>query len=326
MKFTVSTCLLLFVFSCTAFCQLTASDNFEYEAGVSIGPMNSLTDLGGRLGNGKTGIKDLNVKVTTLYGGIYGSSTYKNIVGGRLEAVIGKVQSHDSLLASVKTSAYGRYTRNLSYRSPIQEIALTAEFHPIELLTGQESLLFSPYLVGGVGFFHFNPQANLNGKWIDLKPLHTEGQGFAEYPDRKEYKLYQFNFPYGIGVKYETAGRLNIRAEYVVRKLQTDYLDDVHDKYIDPALFSQYLSGDDLNNTLILNNRRRPDALPDQTTARPGGKRGNPFDNDAYLTINIKVGYVFGEARSGGGDRGFGPGGKVSRKAQLRQLKCPVRF
>lgn len=298
----------------------------EYEAGVSIGPMNSLTDLGGRLGRGRTGLKDLNVKVTSLFGGLYASGTYKNIIGGRIEAVVGWVHSHDSLLASVKNSAIGRYNRNLSFRSPIQEATLTGEFHPYELLTGNHDVRLSLYGIGGIGIFHFNPQANLNGKWIDLKPLHTEGQGFAEYPDRKEYKTIQLNFPYGVGIRYQTLGRLNIRAEYVVRKLQTDFLDDVHDTYIDPSLFSKYLSGDDLANALVLNNRRRTDAIPQQTTAFPGGKRGNPYDNDAYLTVNIKVGYVFGENRSGGGGGGYGPGGRVSRKAQLRQLRCPVRF
>ena len=35
--------------------------------------------------------------------------------------------------------------------------------------------------------------------------LHTEGEGFAEYPDRKEYKLKQINFPVGAGIKYKIA-------------------------------------------------------------------------------------------------------------------------
>lgn len=301
----------------------------EYEGGIFIGPMNSLTDLGGRVGNGKRGVKDLNVKSTTFSGGLFFSATYKNLIGGRLEGTIGRVKSKDSLLAAVKTSAWGRYNRNLSFRSNIAEVAFTLELHPYELLVGAEnSGTLSPYFIGGIAYYHFNPQALLNSQWIDLQPLHTEGQGFAEYPQSKNYKLYQFNVPLGLGIRYQTAGRLNLRLEYITRKLFTDYFDDVHDKYIEPAVFSNYLSGTELANALILNNRVRPDAVPNLTTARPGQKRGNPFDNDSYFSINLKVGYVFGDSRgSGGSGGGYGPGGfKVSKRAQERQLRCPSVF
>lgn len=299
-----------------------------FEAGISFGPMNCLTDLGGRVGNGKRGVKDLNIKSTTVYGSIYAAALYKNWMGARLEGTIGSVKSNDSLLASVKTSAYGRYNRNLSFRSPIDEISLTLEFHPVDLLKGYAPTI-SPYAIAGIGYFHFNPQALLNGTWIDLRPLHTEGEGFAEYPASKEYKLNQVNVPLGFGMKFE-AGRFNLRLEYITRVLFTDYLDDVHNKYIDPAVFSRYLSGAQLTDALILNNRVRSDATPNETTARPFGKRGNPSNNDAYFTVNLKIGYVFSRERGGAGGNGGGGGygntyksDRAFRRAQKRQLSCP---
>lgn len=162
-----------------------------FEAGISVGPMNSLTDLGGRAGRGKTGPKDLNLKSTTLFGSIYVSASYKDILALRLEGTVGRVKSNDSLLAKANANgksnaSIGRYNRNLSFRSPIDEISLTAELHLLDLFRpfDPESFppAFSPYLIGGVGFFHFNPQARLNSRWVDLQPLHTEGEGFAEYP------------------------------------------------------------------------------------------------------------------------------------------------
>jgi hypothetical protein len=306
-----------------------------YEAGVSVGPMNSLTDLGGRVGKGRRGPKDLNIKSTKLYGSIYAGAIYKDFLGVRLEGTIGSIKSNDSLLANVKTTAYGRYNRNLSFRSPIREVSLTLEFHPWTFLrnfvSGGYPPTFSPYFIGGIGYFHFNPQARLGNEWIDLKPLHTEGQGFAEYPNSKEYKLNQINIPLGAGIKYEVSDRFNLRLEYITRQLFTDYLDDVHDKYIDPAVFSKYLSGTQLDQALILNNRKRADALPNQTTARPFGKRGNPLNNDSYFTVNVKVGFVIGRdnAGSGGYYNGGGGGGsseKARRRAQKRQLRCPVLF
>jgi hypothetical protein len=313
-----------------------------YEAGISIGPMNSLTDLGGRNGRGQTGPKDLNIKSTKLYGSIYGSAIYKHFLAIRLEATIGSIKSEDSLLKAVKINqgAIGRFNRNLSFRSPIDEVLLTLEFHPIAFFSGDDPQhnppTFSPYLVGGIGYFHFNPQANLDGKWIDLQPLHTEGEGFAEYPDRKNYKLNQFNVPLGIGVAYEVSPKFNLRLEYITRKLFTDYLEDVHDKYINPALFQKYLSGDDLANALILNNRRKPGVPDNLTTARPGGRRGNPLNNDSYFTVNLKIGYAFGRDKAssssgrGGNNWGIGGGNRYSDRKLNRihknQRTCPKMF
>jgi hypothetical protein len=293
--------------------------------------MNSLTDVGGRRGNGTRGPKDLNLKSTTFYGSIYGSAIYKHFLALRLEATVGKVKSNDSLLEGIQKTAIGRYNRNLSFRSPIYEMTLTAEIHPIALFSNFDPQHFppvlSPYLIGGVGYFHFNPQANLNGEWVDLQPLHTEGEGFAEYPERKNYKLNEFNIPLGIGVAYEVSPKFNLRLEYINRVSFTDYLDDVHSRYIDPALFSKYLSGVQLQQALALNNRGRADAVPAQTTAHPGGIRGNPLNNDSYFTINFKIGYAFGRD-NGSSDRDNGSGGSSrSRDKKIKmQLRCPRIF
>jgi hypothetical protein len=199
-------------------------------------------------------------------------------------------------------------------------VSLIAEFYPVAFIKNFNPELpigsFSPYILGGVGYFHMNPQANLNGKWINLQPLHTEGEGFAEYPESKQYSLNQVNLSYGLGLAYEISPKWDIKIEYISRILFTDYLDDVHGRYIDPSLFSKYLSGEQLTDALILNNRGRPDALPMQTTNHPGGIRGNPNDNDSYFSVNIKVGYIIGRQKiSGGGNKRF-----------RNQYKSPVRY
>ena len=53
----------------------------------------------------------------------------------------------------------------------------------------QEPPRYSPYFLGGIGYYSFNPQALVGNKLIDLQPLSTEGQGLKEYPDKKVYKL-----------------------------------------------------------------------------------------------------------------------------------------
>lgn len=268
-----------------------------YEIGGSIGAMNAMTDLGGRKGPGKKSVKDFNLKTTELSGGLFFGLMFKNTIGLRLEATFGQVHAYDSILKDVAPTTTQRYERNLSFRSNITEIVLIGEFHPFEMFVNYNDDRYppvvSPYIVAGVGYFHFNPQAKLNNSYINLQPLHTEGQGFAEYPRAKEYKLNQFNIPVGIGARYDLSPILNIRAEFMYRFLMTDYLDDVSGRYIDPAVFTNYLSGTKLNQALLLNDRHKPGA----ETAHPDGIRGNPKNNDAYLGFSIKIGLTLGRER-----------------------------
>jgi hypothetical protein len=273
-----------------------------YEVGGSIGMMNCLTDLGGNKGNGKKFIKDLNLGNTGLAGSIYLSAIYKNAVALRLEGTIGQIKAYDSILKKVKTSTTGRYERNLSFRSTITEFMAVLELHPLFMFKKYEDEngsidppRLSPYIVAGVGYFSFNPQAKLLNQWVDLHPLRTEGQGFAEYPDKKTYKLQQINIPVGLGVKYELSPMLNLRAEFVYRTLSTDYLDDVSTTYADPNLFSQYFSGSKLTNVLQLHDRQYE--LDPAHITNSGDQRGNPKNNDAYFTFNIKIGITFGRER-----------------------------
>ncbi|MBS1510082.1 MAG: hypothetical protein JST86_04530 [Bacteroidetes bacterium] len=267
-----------------------------YEIGASLGAMNCLTDVGGKKGIGKKFIKDLNFGNTQVSGSLFFNVMIKNAVGVRLEGTFGQVKAYDSILKSVKASTYGRYERNLSFRSPISEFSAMAEIHPLYIFMkyDEDNLppKVSPYLLGGIGFFHFNPQAKLQNRWVDLQPLSTEGQGFAEYPNRKPYSLNQVNFPVGVGAKYDLSPMFNIRAEFVYRILSTDYLDDVSTTYIDPSLYANYFSGTRLTNALLLNDRQYE--LDPTHITTPGDQRGNPKNNDAYFTFNVKISLVLG--------------------------------
>lgn len=264
------------------------------ETGITAGGMNALTDIGGRKGLGKRGMKDFNLKTTDFTGGLFVGLMYKNSIGLRLEANFGNVHSYDSILVKVAPTTNERYERNLSFRTPITEVLLLGEFHPFEMFGNYNQDKFppvvSPYFIAGIGYYHFNPKGKLNGRWIDLKPLHTEGQGFSEYPHRREYSLHQINVPLGFGARYDISPHVNLRAELIHRILFTDYIDDVSVRYIDPALFSKYLSGTDLSNAIQLHDRSKPGAQ----TAHPDGIRGDPKHNDAYLSFTIKLGFTIG--------------------------------
>jgi len=270
-----------------------------YELGASVGAMNCLTDLGGKKGIGKRFVKDLNFGNTQLSGGIFFSAIFKNAVAIRVEGTFGQVKAYDSVLNKVKASTFGRYERNLSFRSNITEIMAVAEFHPLYIFKKYDENAtlprYSPYLVGGIGYFSFNPQAKLLNRWVDLQPLSTEGQGFAEYPKRKPYSLHQVCIPVGVGVKYELSPMLNLRAECVYRILNTDYLDDVSTTYVDPNVFSNYFTGTKLTNALLLNDRQY-ELDPTHITV-DGDQRGNPKNNDAYFTFNVKISLILGREK-----------------------------
>ena len=273
------------------------NNDVVFELGGSVGAMNAFTDLGGRKGIGKKFVKDFNFKNTQFCGSIFFSAVYRNEFALRIEGTFGQIHAYDSILKSVAPTTNGRYERNLSFRSSITEIILAAEFHPFYIFGNYDDDHYppavSPYLLLGIGYFHFNPQAKLNGNYVDLQPLHTEGEGFSEYPNVPVYSLNQINFPMGIGARYDLSAILNLRAEIVTRILQTDYLDDVSGRYIDPSVFANYLSGVKLNQALLLNDRHKPGAV----TAHPNGIRGRPNNNDAYITFNVKLGLTLGRER-----------------------------
>ncbi len=270
-----------------------------FEAGVSLGVMNCLTDLGGRKGLGKRFVKDLNLGNNQFNGSIYLSASYKEAYGLRLEGTFGQVKAYDSILKNVKSTTQGRYERNLSFKSKITEVSLIAEFYPLFIINDWDTRdddppRFSPYLMAGVGYFSFNPQTILNGRTVDLQPLSTEGEGFAEYPNRKPYKLQQVSIPVGIGMKYDLVPNVELRAEFLYRFLSTDYLDDASTKYVDPALFGKYYSGRQLSDVLALNDRRSKSNSEYPVNTDGGQIRANPKNNDSYFNFNIKIGYTFG--------------------------------
>jgi len=270
-----------------------------FEIGVSGGVMNSLTDLGGKKGIGKNFIKDLRWKTARLSYGAYIMAMYRNAIGGRIEGTFGQVAGYDSILKNVAASTNGRYERNLSFRSKIAELQVAIEIHPLFFRSydnEKEPPRFSPYAVIGAGYYSFDPEAYLAGQWFALAPLRLEGQGMAEYPDRKPYHLKQYNLLGGLGLKYEITPSLNARLELVHRKLFTDYLDDASTDYIDASLFPNYLPPIQAAIAQQLYFRRNEINASD-IQPLPGDQRGDPRDKDAYFTIQAKIGLTFGRRR-----------------------------
>jgi len=124
-------------------------------------------------------------------------------VGFRFGINYTDVNGADSLITNQGGYERWRWYRNLSFNSHILEGYVLADIYPVMLFDQTSEIhQISPFINVGIGMFHFNPRTKLNGQWVDLAPLHLEGQGFKEYPTRKPYKLTQFYIPLNVGVKY----------------------------------------------------------------------------------------------------------------------------
>ncbi|HTD93556.1 MAG TPA: hypothetical protein VK644_07085 [Chitinophagaceae bacterium] len=268
------------------------SSNWILEMGPIAGIMNCLTDLGGRKGNGGKGLKDLNWQMSRPCAGLYLQAIYKEAFAWKMEGCAGNIESKDAVLRNTDPSLNGRYGRNLSFRSRIIDVHLALEIHPLffRIYDQGKAPYFSPYLIGGIGYFVFNPKALLNGQWYALHPLRLEGQGFREYADHRPYRLQQVNIPVGIGLRYEVGAWTNIRLEFIHRVLFTDYLDDVSTNYINPTLFYDYLPPPGAVIAAQLYSRAKE--LQPGINVNSSMTRGNPENKDAFFTIQLKVGFL----------------------------------
>jgi len=285
-------------FSSSVFAQEDAQKTTE--AGITVGPMVFLGDLGGHAGKGTTIIKDYNMNTTKLAFGAFYAAYPTQWLGFRLSATFGSIEGDDGNITPKGGDEETRLARHLDFRSKIIEGTIMAEVYPTVFLEEEPddvTARLRPYGVIGLGLFHFNPQGSYRNQygdvtWVDLQPLHTEGEGFPEYPDRKPYKLTQMNIPIGVGIKYFLSENLNLSFEIVHRKTFTDYIDDVSTRYVDPTLFAKYLSPSQATIALAMSNKSA------QGYNTPGygvnAKRGDPTQNDAYFTAQFRLGIRIG--------------------------------
>jgi len=168
--------------------------------------------------------------------------------------------------------------RNLSFKSVILEGSAQMEFNFLPFKLGTD-YFFSPYLFLGLGGFHFNPKAALNGTWYALQPLSTEGEGTAADPGSKRYSLNSVCIPFGIGFRWSLGKYFGIGIESGMRKTFTDYLDDVSGTYPNPVY---------LNSAAAV-------ALSDRSLNREPGisdlgrQRGNSTTTDWYNYTGIVI-------------------------------------
>ena len=298
------------------------NEKFKVETGLHFGPSFFLGDMGGNVGKGTRFVKDLNFELTKMMKGAFITVYPNDWVGFRVNANYTYLEADDQIINTKGVDELWRKQRNLDFKTNVFELQAGLEIYPTMLFRKYSDYepRLRPYGFIGGGIFHFNPKGSLtdaNGKktWYELHPLHTEGQGFSQYPDRKEYSLTQFNIPLGGGLKYFVSDRVNISTELLYRKSFTDYIDDVSTFYIDPAYFDANLSAADAAIARKISDKVIGIVTPGTTRYAPGTERGNPKNLDAYFSLILKFGVRLGPIYES----------TFARKA-AQQTRCPHIF
>lgn len=192
--------------------------------------------------------------------------------------------------ANADDAHQNQINRNLHFQSNIFEFSGIYELNFFNYKPGDmQQHPYSPYLFIGLAYYKMNPKAEHNGEYTELQPLGTEGQGTSENPDQA-YRLNQLAIPFGLGFRVNMNEKTAIGFEYGVRKLFTDYLDDVHDTYADPEILASEngpLAAEMANQSL-------------NDVGASGVSRGNPNNNDWYFYANITLSIILkGETECG---------------------------
>lgn len=168
--------------------------------------------------------------------------------------------------------------RNLHFFSPVTEGSFQIEFNFFDFGIDYGQRRITPYIFAGISVFGFNPKAESGDNVYELKYLATEKPD----ADGAAYETIATAIPIGAGVKYRLTERLNLAAEFGFRTANTDYLDDVSDRYptIDPV---------SSNFALRMH-------FSDPSIIKIGGaeiQRGDFRKKDTYIYTGITLSYVF---------------------------------
>lgn len=184
----------------------------------------------------------------------------------------------------------GRKLRNLDFHTNILQLSAVGEYNFFSFGWGRYLKKFTPFVMGGVSMFHFNPKTEYKGQTYELQPLGTEGQGLIQYPDKNKYALTQFALPVGGGFKFALSKSLRLTLEYMHNFSSTDYLDDVSGSYADYDLL--YANNGPISANL---GDRRNEINPALPKIKEGQVRGNPKKKDSFIYTGFTLSYVLFE-------------------------------
>jgi len=260
---------------------------YKYEFVCSLGASNFLGDLGGADQIGTNGFKDLELSLTRPSLGAGMRISLFQFLTAKGNFFWGNVRGNDKL-----TLEPARNLRNLNFKSNLFELSGQFEYnfmkskkghvYQIKGVRGMRHREKNIYLFVGGGLVHFNPKGLYNGKWYDLQPLGTEGQGILD--GKKKYKRTTGIFALGGGTRFAINRYWGFGFELGLRKSFSDYLDDVSTVYPKQSIY---------NGNPVATNLSNPMDPANPLMCKPCDdlQRGDPTNKDAYMFVSFTIGY-----------------------------------
>jgi hypothetical protein len=249
------------------------------EVGVFVGVSNYHGDLTP---------KNLEVSSYAPAFGAFGRYNFNGHLAAKVHFYKGVLQGSDFHAQVTK----GERARNLSFRTDIYELGAQFEYNFLDFKVAIKDHITTPYIFAGVAGFYYNPQAEINGQWFDLRPLSTEGQGL-EGSSAQPYQKFSIAIPMGLGVKFNINHVTNIGLEFGMRKTFTDYIDDVSTTYPDLNVLAS-----EVGDFAAALSYRAPEYNPDAPADPQGTSRGDATDKDWYffggVTFSVNIGKANG--------------------------------
>jgi len=257
------------------------------EIGLSLGVSNYIGDLAWK---GKIPIvTETSPAAFRPAGGLFYRNNFTNFTSFKASFNLGGLYGDDSQT----NGDVARINRNLHFRSIVADVALMLEWNLAPYRIGDKKKMFTPFIGIGIAGFYFNPQAKLNGRWVDLQPFGTEGQGIL--PGTKKYSLFQFAIPASFGFKANITKKIALSLELQYRYTFTDYIDDVSsNSYVNPEIFYDNYINAVASDADALSYR----AIDTSLSPRALDQRGSPDAKDHFYYVLLGISYKIGKSSS----------------------------
>lgn len=282
----------------------TSYSQGEMDFGLNLGGASYLGEIGGTSGEAKPWLLDMKLSQSNIAGGGFFRYGITNSISAKLSVNFVRIEGADSL-----SEEPTRIGRNLSFRTDMIEAVVTAEYKFFQIndlsRRSRQRIDFSSYVLAGAGVLLYYPYAQTDeGKWVELRPLQTEGAANA-------YSEMTIALPIGAGANFTFNKKIRVGVEFGYRFTFTDYLDDVSTRYqSDEELATKTGDAFDLQNRSAQAFARDDGRLSEAgltidnysqgiaATGLPGSIRGGEESNDGYLVAQIGISYVIGGGNS----------------------------
>lgn len=254
-----------------------------WDYGFSLGVSNYLGDIGGKEKTRRDFVADMKMAKTRWNVGGFARYKVHPKVSVKLALDYLRIEGDDKL-----SSNPARNARNLNFKNDMFDLAVTGQvffFEDNDLgNTYRYKNGFRAYFFAGVGAYYSNPKAFVNGSYVALRPLRTEGVSYSPFG---------VSIPAGVGFYFTIHKKHRIGYELNYRTTFTDYLDDISDGWGNPADMTE--QGAALSDRSVELTDLDPQLAKNfgyDLEDNPTNKRGDKTHNDAYMTMSLSYSYV----------------------------------